>query len=276
MKLFLRRTILIGIISSLIFLCMIPTATVKSDVKTNIIYTCYQATPPVIDGHHESWEWAPAVPESIKLYNLLDQTDTINITVMTLYTEEDNLIFGLKILDTDFGEADDQLAIVLQTNGLDPLVRKYDEGWGYGKDQDIKYIYSHNNHSIDGVTKDIEGFNWDDDVSVSGTEDSDGKVHPTIDVDYYELEFPLDSGDTLGHDPALALNYDIAIFFLYKDDSAVATKTYSQIREADGDYDFAALTISCTSTTSIQLFPIIVGLITMTFAGVLYSKNKKK
>ena len=113
-------------------------------------------------------------------------------------------------------------------------------------------------------------------MSVLGTEDSVGKVHPEIDVDYYELEFPLDSGDTIGKDPVLAPSYDIAIFFLYKDDSAVATKTYSQIREADGDYDFAALTISCTSTTSIQLFPIIVGLITMTFAGILYSKNKKK
>jgi len=276
LKLFLRRAILLGVISSLLLISIIPAGIVKAEVKTNTIYTCYQATPPVIDGHHESWEWTPAVPESIRLYNIVNQADTINITVMTLYTEEDNLIFGVKILDTDNGEADDQLAIVLQTNTADPLVRKYDEGWGYGKDQDIKYIYSHNNYSVDGLTKDYVGFTWVDDISLAGTEDSVGKVHPEIGVDYYELEFPLDSGDTAGMDPALAINSDIAIFFLYKDDSSVAVKTYSQIREADGDFDYAVLTIACTSAASIQLFPIIVGIITISFAGILYSKKKKK
>lgn len=278
MKPFLRKTILISIILNLIFICLIPVAIVKAPVKKDLIYTCYHSTPPIIDGHLGNAEWLPAITYNITLYNLVNQADTILIKVMTLYTEENNLIFGITIPDTDEGEADDQLAIVLKTNSGDPLVRKYDEGWGYGKDQDIKYIYSHNNHSVDGFTKDVAALNWDEDVSIAtGTEDSVGKVHPETTYDEYELEFPLDSGDIAGKDPSLALNDDIEIFFLYKDDSAVTVTTYSQIREADGDFDYHALRIACTpATTPVPIFSIIVGIITMTFAGILSSKKRKK
>ncbi len=276
MKPFLRKSTISGIIFSLIFLCLIPVAVIKAPVKKDLILTCYNSTPPVIDGHIGTTEWAPALTYNITLYNLDNQADTIIIVVKTLYTEENNLIFAVTVPDTDKGEGDDQLAIVLKTNTAEPLVRIYDEGWGYGKEQDIKYIYAHNNDSIDGVTKDVAGLIWEDDVSVSGTEDSVGKVHPKINYDEYELEFPLDSGDTPGKDPALALNDDIEIFFYYKDDNAVAMIIYSQIRQADSDFDYNALRIGCTATTPVQIFPIIVGIISMTFASILYSKKKKK
>ncbi len=277
MKHFLRRSTIFGIIISLIFICIIPTAIVQAPVKKDLIFTCYHPSPPVIDGHLGTAEWSPAITYNITLYNLVNQADTIIIKVMTLYTEENNLIFGVTIPDTDEGEADDQLAIILKTNTAEPLVRKYDEGWGYGKDQDIKYLYSHNNHSVDGFTKDIAALNWDEDISIAtASEDSLGKVHPEITYDEYELEFPLNSGDTDGRDPALALNDDIEIFFFYKDDSAAATTTYTQIREADGDFDYNVLRIACTATTPVQIFPIIVGIISMTFASILYSKKKKK
>ena len=245
-------------------------------MKKDLIYTCYHPTPPVIDGHLGVAEWAPATKHNVTLYNLANQADTILIRVMALYTEENNLIFGITVPDTDLGEMDDHLAIVFKTASGEPLVQYAAdaEQWHYGKYHDIKYIYSHNNHSTDGLTTDTGLLTWDDDLTVSGTEDSVGKCHPRTTVDEYELEFPLNSGDTAGKDPSLAINDDIEIFFYYKNDGAAAPQIYTQIREDDGDYDYNALRIACTSATPISLHSIIISTLTISMALIIYRKKK--
>jgi hypothetical protein len=134
----------------------------------------------------------------------------------------------------------------------------------------MKIVFADMPDTEDAVTID-SGLYGIFDTNLGGTNDVKG--YSIYSDDYYYIEFttPLTSGDTAGADFSLAKKDAIDFFVMYRDNST----TYTQVREADGDYDYCTLNVGKKGLLSPEPWFIAASLIS-TFMVFSYISRKKQ
>ncbi|MBD3190885.1 MAG: hypothetical protein GF308_09590 [Candidatus Heimdallarchaeota archaeon] len=226
---------------------------VAAPANVGTVNSCLTTAAPVVDGVFTPGEWTDAEPPvEITLYNKMLQTDTLTIKMMSVYTPN-SLFIGVNVPDSTVG-GNDRLMILFRTNTTTPFMTSGGPSTHcvYAKGNDVKLIWVHNNHSVDGYT--VGGSQaYEDDVSHGGIDNGQGKCHFDGTKITFELVFSMSSGDTQGFDPSLSAGDNIDIFSYYFEDTA--TKEYYQYRYSDGDFDHNVLHIGCTSSPPASTSP---------------------
>ncbi|MHA1244669.1 MAG: hypothetical protein ACTSP7_08885 [Candidatus Heimdallarchaeota archaeon] len=233
----------------------------------------FESPAPVIDGIIDVNEWNLGMPVSILLYDLINQSNTLEIEIIALYSSSLKLYLAIIVPDV-VASGDDNIAIVFKTNESEPLIK----GGGvipftFGNHHDIKSYFVTGNLSLDCYTLDV-GLNWASDTPVSGINDLTAAHVETGTHVTYEFAFPMDSGDIQGYDTQLAVGNGIEIFSLFIDDDSGTI--YSQCRETDADFDYNILVIRpYSSPTPIKFGTIIVGFFSITIAILVTTRKRK-
>jgi len=259
---------LIEVIFLFIVISCIPIKITHAATQKGILYS-YNENDALYDGILESSIWNPTRAIDITLYNIDDQSITMNISILSIFNiVNGSLSFGISIPDTTHGF--DIFVLCFKVNPVEPLTI-FDSQWGHGIGHDLKIISCYDGLTADGITHE-HAFNGRSDVVVAGTEDTysngvwDGSQY------VIELHTFLDSGDTNGADYSLAENSQIDFFCVYLEETS--GYTYTQVREDDGDYDYCTLNVGSSVLSGPSLLFIISGLITTLF--VISSITKKK
>ena len=255
------------IILLFLIVSFIPIQITQSLVLGDTLYS-YPEDVPVIDGLLEVDIWQFSRKLDIKLYSFFDQENILYLSIMAVYNEANgSLTLGVTIPDD--GISTEFFGIAFKTNVTHPLVY-FDNFWRYSMNNDIKLFYPHLNSSDDGVTYDI-GIGGFFDIPLGGFNNTFGRSTHTGSQYTFELTTPLDSGDTAGKDFSLAKKDKIDFFIFYTDDS----EFYSQIRIADGDYDYCTLVIGKKGLLGPSTFFIVASLVA-SLAVIAYVSRKRK
>lgn len=256
---------------SIIFTLLSTTSIFSANLKATI-YSYPASTIPTIDGILSAGEWSSAgTPVQIHLFNLSNQfKPTLLIYMMSLYSEEDILYLGLSIPDLVVN-SNDHLIIVLNTS-LTPLVlNPATTSVSFDDDHDAKVVWVQNNVYSDEFTDGI-GFRTNNDISVGGTNDGNGKCKANGTYINFEITFPFNSGDATGKDPSLLVGSEIDIFIFYREGETGTD--YSHWREEDNDYDYNLIHIGASVGMGIRfwnIFPSIAGI----FISIVVIRKKK-
>ncbi|MHA1126055.1 MAG: hypothetical protein ACTSO7_10775 [Candidatus Heimdallarchaeota archaeon] len=233
-----------------------------------------ESSAPVIDGIIDGIEWNLGSPMSVILYDLDNQTTTLEIEIIALYSSDLKLYLAIIVPD-DSASGDDNINIMFKTNELEPLITGGGiETFKFGNHHDIKSYFASGNLALDCYTSSL-GFYWADDTPAGGTNDLVAAHGETGSHVVYEMAFPFDTGDSYGYDPQLAIGDTIEIFTLFVDDDSGII--YSQCRNVYADYDYNILVISSyTSPISIGMWIIFIELFSVTTMLFMFKKERKK
>ncbi|MHA1738330.1 MAG: hypothetical protein ACTSWD_07060 [Candidatus Heimdallarchaeota archaeon] len=240
-------------------------------VIINTLYSC-TTDDPNVDGVLGATEWLEGSPIAVTLYDLNNQTNQLDIEIMSVLGRDHILYFGITIPDTDVGR-EDYFFIVFDDAEGSPIVDDPKPDGAFSLGHDTKSLLIGSNQSLDGFTSATQ-FDLKEDVINGGTENSNGKCHFNATHITMEIRTPLNTGDSLGYDINTAVNQSINIFLWYHDSKDGID--YSQIREADYDYDVIKLTLSCTAPIPIPIQPLIIGLFGVTVFTLIIKKRKQR
>jgi len=268
----LNKTKIIIVLSSALMLALLTTSLVVAPVTVGTLYSCPADPIPVIDGTLGAIEWKEGVPLSVELYNLLDQSEAMDIEIMSLYDNDNRIYFGITYLDDRINPEDYFFLIFQDAEGTAICLPPHDDGGSFGDNHDMKMMWLHNNGTIDQFTKG-PGYNWADDVSNGGVDNGIGKCHENGTHVTIEIRFPFNSGDAPGYDVSLAVNASVNMFIGFHDEDKHID--WFQIRENDNDYDLVKLQVSCTATSPVPVIYILLGLMVTSVASILYKKKRK-
>jgi len=252
-----------------IIISCIPIRITQSTVLVNTLYS-YSENDPIYDGVLEDTLWKTTRAIDITLYNIDDQTQTMVISIMSIYNEVNgSLSFGVIIPDATYDR--DTFGIVFKTNATEELA-VYNIEWGFGVGHNLKAIYCADNATGDGLSAwyELDGL-YDEDAG--GTEDTYGAGTYDGSKYIYEMHTFLDTGDTNGADYSLARNDKIEFLVLYLE--ADSSATYIQIRETDGDYDYCILNIGKQELLGPSTWFIVASLVA-SLAVIAYVSRKRK
>ena len=266
-----KNILLAAISGSLVFL-ILAAMFVNAPVSHGPLYTCPAIPDPSVDGNVDTVvEWKDGIPLDITLFNLANQADELDIEIMSVYGADLIIYYAITIPDTAINP-EDYFFMVFKTHEVNPIVENATQFGNFGAENDVKFMWFHNNHSMDAFTKGI-GFTWADDVSNGGVDNGQGKcqnngTHTTI-----EMAFPFNTGDTSGFDVSLFINGTTELFLWYHDEDS--HKDFCQIRSTDVDWDFIKQEINCSATTPIPIAFVFFGLMVTAIAAVFYRKRRK-
>ena len=203
-----------------------------TDVKVSTLYSVANEKP-TIDGVINTAEWVEAVPLIITLYDTVDQSSTIDITIYSLYDDNSTLYFGV-VIPIEI-QLLDSFVIVFKTSAhdlayfdsFDPEIGDY---------HDLKYFDPDVNDTEDFFTYDASML---EDRFNGGTDEGSGKCTNVTTNSYIEIAIPFNSGDSIGCDLAIDIGESIECFFYI----ATSGPIYSQIRIDDDETDYTELVI---------------------------------
>ena len=268
----MNKTKILVTISSALILTLLATTLVVAPVHVGTLYSCPADPVPTIDGVLDGIEWKEGVPLTVKLYNLDAQADTMDIEIMSLYDNDNRIYFGITYLDDKINPEDNFWMVFKSIEG-DPLCFPPHNASGmYGLNHDMKFIHHYSNKTIDGYTMDTLYYNWLPD-DPPGVDNGEGKCHENGTHVTIEMRFPFNSGDSLGADFALAVNASVEFFVGFHDEDKHID--FFQIREADNDFDYLKLQVSCTAVVPVPVISILLGLMMTSVIAVLYKKKRK-
>ncbi len=232
----------------------------------------YESTAPAIDGTLNSFEWSDGEPTTITLYELNNIADTLDIEIMSLYSVNEIIYFGVTIPDTN--ATNDYLLIAFRTNGSSPLILgSTPETMRFGNGNDMKIGFVHNNVTDDAYSLDY-GPEIVFDTDEGGTNDIEGKCHTNATHVTFEWAIPFNSGDTNGRDFNIWIGIQMNCFIYYFEDEN--DKRYTQIRKSESDYDYSRVQlIGETPTASIKQIVTIFGTAGIGISVILLRKRKK-
>jgi hypothetical protein len=260
----------VKLLSLVIIFSIVPLGIVRSEVLAETIHS-YPDIIPTIDGAFNEAAWKSELAKNITLYNITNQEDTIEISIMSVYDAiNGSIVFALTIPDETMGI--DVLMIAFRTNITGDFIQK-NPNWGFNTNCDLKIYYASANTSGDGVT-DWYIFDGNHDTSVTGTNDVIAKG-TYIDNNYnIELFTELDSGDIDGSDFSLSEKDKIDFFIWYRDSST--STTYSQVRVTDDDFDYCVLVVGKPGLPLYALMLIIIaGTILIILIIILVARKKR-
>lgn len=256
-----------------IFLSCIPIQLIQSSANVGTLYS-YIENDPCYDGYLESTIWDTTRAIDITLYNLEDQGESIEITLLSVYnTVNGSLSFGLIVPDTTLSD-DDLIALIFRTNTNADFVVNNGE-WTFTCENDMKGAFLQYNESVDGVTYEDELDGTDDELA-GGFENTYGKGKWDGLQYVFEMHTFLNITDPLGADYRLGENSQIEFFVMFQDSHSGIL--YTQIREADGDYDYCVLNIGELATTTPSTVPttlFVLGSVFASFAVITYLSRKR-
>lgn len=253
-------------------LAFLTTTLVVAPVTVGTLYSCPADPIPVIDGTLGAIEWKEGVPLTVKLYNLNAQADTMEIEIMSLYDNDLRIYFGITYLDDSINPEDYLFLIFQDAEGTAICTPPHNASGGFNDNHDMKFMWLHNNHTVDHFTKG-PGYNWADDVSNGGVDNGIGKCHENGTHITVEMRFPLNTVDSLGYDINLAINGSVNMFIGYHDEDKHID--WFQVRESDNDYDLIRLQVSCTAASPVPVIYILLGLMVTSVVSFLYKKKRK-
>jgi len=267
----MKKTFLLSTFGLLILGLLFTSIFVSAATNVGPLYTCAANPDPIVDGNIDKVvEWKVGKPINVKLFDLNDQSRSIVVEIMSVYGNDLLLYWAVTIPDSAI-TPEDFFFIVIRTHEANPIVEIPKPDGKFGAEHDIKFMWLHNNMTMDAFTSGT-GFTWKDDISNGGTEDCYGKAknnktHTTI-----EIRTVFNSGDTSGYDFNTYINGTIEIFlWFYDEDTGI---DYTQIREVDVDWNYIEQMIRCTKVSPIPINFIFLGLIT-TAVFVLVKKRRK-
>lgn len=266
-----KNNLILTTLGSALLLLVISSTLVSAPAVVGTLYCC-TTTDPTVDGVLGVSEWKDGVPLGVTLFDLTNQGNKLDIEIMSVLGRDNYLYFGVTIPDTVI-DGEEYFYIVFDDAEGTPIVAEPNPEGKFGAYHDMKVMWVHNNHSTDAFTTGV-GFEWKDDVSNSGIENTLGKcfhngTHLTI-----ELRTPINSGDTAGYDFNVAINSSINIFLWYHNPSAAADIDYTQIREADNNYDVIKLLIQCTGVSPLPIEFVIMGILGVAVFTIIYKKRR--
>ncbi len=273
----IKRMILYSILL-LSIMSFFPLMVINSKTQAGTIYSI-ESTAPTIDGVLGSTEWNSAIAQEITLYNMLDQTIKMNISVKSMYCTNEILYFGITINDKTTGE--DELGIIFRV-GPEEIMDTSIPDFRFLGGHDLKSFLTHNNLTVDGYMDD-DGYGYLD-TAVGGTNNMFGRCQYTANSHIsVELSIPFDSSDiALANDPLITVDDSFELFFTYKNDTS--DSLYSQLRVTDDDYDYTNLTIGApptstlttVTTNNLSIILTIFCLFGINIIAVFYKKKLKK
>jgi len=249
-----------------IFLSCIPIQITQSAVKKFIFYS-YPTTEPVLDGEPTLQEWSTTHAIIFLMDNIGNPSQTMNVTMMSSYdTTAGTVSFAMIIPDSTVNS--DVFLLIFRTNTEDELIN-IDPALGFGANQDIKGFSPAFNETADGVTSEgtISAVN---DMTLGGTNDGQGNYQYSAGKYTIEMTFPLDSGDTIGHDFSLAKNSQIEFTLMYIDDEAT---TYTVINLTD--FDSFILNIGKPKLFGVGTIAMIIGLASSMIVITIIKRKRK-
>ncbi|HUT80277.1 MAG TPA: hypothetical protein VMZ29_03665 [Candidatus Bathyarchaeia archaeon] len=250
---------------------MLSAAFVIAPTQVGTVFSCRSADP-LIDGTiHQIPEWEKGKPINVKLYNLIDESDTLMVQIQSVYGEDNLIYFGI-VIPHEALDPEDYFFIIFRQRDSTPFVNPpYNKDGSFGKEHDLKMMWLHNNHTTDGFTKDI-GYTWADDVSNGGIDNGFGKCYDNRTHIQIEMKFPFNSGDSLGYDFNLYVNATIEMFLWFHDEKKGID--YTQIKETSNDFEYLLLDLSCTGAIPLRLEFIFLGLISVSALSIIIKKRR--
>ncbi|MFW9924892.1 MAG: hypothetical protein ACFFDW_16560 [Candidatus Thorarchaeota archaeon] len=268
-----KNKLLLTAFSSALMLLVLSSSLVSAPAVIGTLYCCTTTAGITIDGVLKPTEWIDGKPLGVTLFDLSNQANKLDIEIMTVLDRDNQIYFGVTIPDS-FIDGEEYFYIVFDDAEGTPIVADPSPEGKFGAYHDLKVMWVHNNHTTDAYTTGV-GFEWKDDISNSGVENTVGKcfhngTHLTI-----EIKTNIHTGDTAGYDFNVAVNNSINIFLWYHNPSAAADLDFTQIREADGDYDVIKLLISCTDLSPLPIQSVILGILGVTIFTAIYKKKRQ-
>ncbi len=258
---------------SLGFILMMSMTSVTAQVEVGELFSCLSPDP-IIDGNFSTTasEWIKGKPITVTLFEIKDQTDKIDIEIMSVQGNDLIIYFGITLPNTVL-EFDILYLVFRDVEGNPICLPPHNINGTYGKDHDVMAMYMHNNHSSDMFTNDALQHKYTADTDVGGVDNGIGKCHANGTHVIVEMKKQFSTGDTIGHDFNLVVNGSIQMFIWFFDGDLA--KNYCMIREADNDYDYLTLHIQCTKATPISFGVIITGIFVTATSAVIIRKRRK-
>ena len=244
--LYRKKSIILGIIiliSLSPFLHYTNVNVVKAtDVKVGTIHSI-ESVKPTIDGAINTAEWEEAIPLTVTLYDLTDQSNTIDISVYSLFDDSSMLYLGV-VIPRD-SQILNSFIVLFKTNESEEIINFELAGPEFGDGHDLKNFDTDDNSTEDFY---INDGGMDEDRYSGGTDDGTGKyTNDTINC-YVEIAIPFYTGDTIGCD--LAIDYGDSVdcfFYVYR-----GSTDFSQIRIDDDEADYCELVIEKLETPMLE------------------------
>ncbi|NHJ48883.1 MAG: hypothetical protein FK733_13950 [Asgard group archaeon] len=230
-----KRIIILLEVIFLLFLMNV--SLVNGPTQKDVILSRKSMDEITVDGVLDPHEWINGTNYKVKLYDILDQTNTKEIWVKSVFYH-DKLFIGITLEDID--PTNDFIAIIFRNNETSPMIIEISGLFWFFYGHDYKGLYIDSNTAQDAYLN-YEGIGYENDTKVGGTNDLIAMSHINSTFTTCEFEMPLDSGDTNGFDFKLDLGDSIDIIFYYREVESLAV--YSQLREDDGDFDYNVLKI---------------------------------
>ncbi|MBN1328300.1 MAG: hypothetical protein JXA54_02390 [Candidatus Heimdallarchaeota archaeon] len=266
-----KKNTLMTIIGSTSVLLMLTVAFVAAPIKIGTVFSCVSADPTIDGKIHQTTEWKEGKPIDVKLFNLADQTQTLGVQIQSVYGYDNLIYFGI-LIPKDSLNPEDYFFMVFRTHETNPLVnRPYNADGSFGAENDLKFMWLHNNHSMDGFTKGVS-YTWADDVSNGGVDNGIGKCDFNGTYIHIEMRFPFNSGDALGYDFNLYVNATIEMFLWFHDEDTGID--YTQIMEDDNDFQYLMLDLSCTGLSPLRLEFLFLGLLVVSAFSIIIKKRR--
>ncbi|MBD3190291.1 MAG: hypothetical protein GF308_06590 [Candidatus Heimdallarchaeota archaeon] len=266
----MRKTIL-GI-SSFFVIFVLTMTSVIAPTMVNTLHTCEATPDPNVDGKiDKAVEWKAGWPITVTLYDLTNQANKIDIEIISVYGADQIVYYAVTVPDTGINP-EDYFFMVFRTHEVDPIVEIPNIDGRFNKEHDVKFMWLHNNHSMDAFTTGT-WFNWADDPSNGGSDDGFGKCRNNRSHTTIEMSFPFDTSDLNGFDVILSLNATVELFLWYHDEDV--GRDYCQIRENDADWDYLEQIIDSTKCGPIPLPYVFLGLIGISVITVIIRGRRK-
>lgn len=260
------------LISSFLVLLLLILTSVIAPVAVDILHTCEAIPDPNVDGKiDKAVEWKAGWPITVTLFDLADQTNKIDIEIISVYGADNIVYYAVTVPDTGINP-EDYFFMVFRTHEANPIVETPNIDGRFYKEHDVKLMWLHNNHSMDAWTTGT-WFNWADDPSNGGTDNGYGKCRNNRSHTTIEMSFPFDTSDLNGFDVVLSLKATVELFLWYHDEDV--GRDYCQIRENDADWDYLEQIIDSTKCTPLPLPYVFLGLIGISVITVVI-KGKRK
>ncbi|HUT81974.1 MAG TPA: hypothetical protein VMZ29_12300 [Candidatus Bathyarchaeia archaeon] len=260
-------------IFSLMLILMMSMTSAMAQIEVGNLYSC-PSPDPVIDGnlYTSANEWLKGVPLTVTLFEINDQSDKLDIEIMSVQGNDLLIYFAVTIPNTIL-EMDILYLVFRDLEGQPICVPPHNVNGTYGKNHDVIAMYMHNNHSSDMFTNDALQHKYTADTDVGGVDNGIGKCHANGTHVTVETRKQFNTGDGLGHDFNLVVNGTIQMFIWFFDGDL--GKNYCMIHEADNDYDYLTLHIQCTKASPISYGALITGIFITATGSVIIRKRRK-
>jgi hypothetical protein len=259
----MNRRLSVSILLSLIFIGSILSllSTTKAQTSVAMLDSMYTDEEMEIDGVLEEHEYDKNLVTNYTLYDYADQNNQKEITLYSVYDEE-NVYIGMSVEDT-IGYK--EFWIILRVN--EAINNFYNHTTGhFTLGNDIKAVSS-SNSSNDMFTQTF----YESDVNNGGINNTEGKSRVTETGYIFEIKFPLDSGDTYGYDVSLEKNDEIEFFLYY-----YSFDEFTQAKTTDDSEDYGTLYLAPPSP-NISSYPALLIIVSILgVSAILVLKHRRK